>query len=86
MKMITQHSIHIKKRIIGRLVVSKNGIEGSVCRNTFTETDARVACRQMGLTDGVPIDSKLVATHNGFVLMDEVDCTEKDRHLTGCKF
>lgn len=70
---------------MGRVEILKNGIWGTVCMDQFRDTDAQVACRQMGHRDG-NVEYREHSRGRGKVWMDDVGCTGRENRLQDCKF
>lgn len=68
----------------GRLEVFHDGQWGTVCDDGFDETDARVACRQLGFVDGTPDES--VPGGVDPIWMDDVACVGTEARLVDCPF
>jgi hypothetical protein len=68
----------------GRLEIFHNGMWGTICDDSFTDTNATVACRQLGYTSGIQ--------HQSFgggvdpIWMDNVSCTGTESRLADCTY
>uniref|UniRef100_A0A1X7TSS0 SRCR domain-containing protein n=1 Tax=Amphimedon queenslandica TaxID=400682 RepID=A0A1X7TSS0_AMPQE len=69
----------------GRIEVCRNGSWGTVCDDSWDNTDATVVCRQLGLgSTGTAFSSAYFGQGTGSILMDEVRCTGSESNLTSC--
>ena len=75
--------------IEGRLEICINNAWGTVCRDSFSRDDAKVACRQLGsITDPqqtaeVIVDSNLnIGT--GPIFLTDLECEGEERNLLNC--
>ncbi|KAG2448477.1 hypothetical protein HYH02_006369 [Chlamydomonas schloesseri] len=80
----------------GRLEVCLGGEWGSVCNDGWDDTDAAVACRQLGFTSGIAISSPVPASdgavttsplagpNNMTIWLTGVDCAGSEGGLTAC--
>ncbi|KAG2444966.1 hypothetical protein HXX76_001701 [Chlamydomonas incerta] len=80
----------------GRLEVCLGGEWGSVCNDKWDDTDASVACRQLGyasgvavtspapVVDGTPTTSPLAGPNNMTIWLTGVDCGGGEGGLTAC--
>nr|XP_054748404.1 soluble scavenger receptor cysteine-rich domain-containing protein SSC5D-like [Lytechinus pictus] len=70
----------------GRLEISVNGVWGTVCDDSFDSSDARVACRQLGL-DTSTVDyytSSRFGEGTGSIWLDELGCLGTETTLDSC--
>lgn len=70
----------------GRLEVFHSGQWGTVCDDFFNDTDAGVACRQMGWDDGVRANFLQFPEGTGTIWMDNLMCTGTESSLVDCPF
>ena len=71
----------------GRLEVYHNGEWGTVCDDNFNLNDARVACRQLGLSEPYSGNFQYDATGgSGAILMDNLACAGDEAALAHCPF
>ena len=84
----------------GRVEVCSGGAWGTVCDDHWDNTDATVACRQLGYNtgkDGPGVFCTVTLTHigtalrrayfgqgSGTILMDDVHCDGTESYLTNC--
>ncbi|XP_071796352.1 scavenger receptor cysteine-rich type 1 protein M130-like [Asterias amurensis] len=69
----------------GRLEVNIEGVWGTVCSNSWDMDDARVVCRQLGYPSAVRATRDAsFGEGSGFVLLNEVECSGKEKHLLEC--
>jgi hypothetical protein len=70
----------------GRVEICNNNVWGTVCDNSWSETDAMVACRQLGLptTGATAITGAAVPNGVGQVWLDNVQCLGTESRLTDC--
>ena len=69
----------------GRVEVNINNEWGTICDDSWSTTDARVVCRQLGL--GSPISAPGNARFgqgSGRILLDNVACTGSESNLGSC--
>lgn len=69
---------HVK----GRLEVFKDGVWGTVCRQGFSDTSAKVACRAIGLQEGAiePLEQR----GEGYIRWSHLRCTGDEHSLDDC--
>ncbi|GIL55410.1 hypothetical protein Vafri_10969 [Volvox africanus] len=67
-------------------VCSTSGLWGTVCDNGWGNTDATVACRELGFSTGVVLTagSFPVGSAEQDVLLSDVNCTGPESRLTAC--
>jgi hypothetical protein len=68
----------------GRLEVQVNGQWGTVCDDSFGDVEARVACRQLGYSDGAYRPSNVTPDGTGTVWLDDLACTGSEANLSQC--
>ena len=69
----------------GRLEVFREWEYGTVCDSSFTDVDARVACRQMGLGKyGAAVPGGILGKGTGKIWMDQVGCNGSEAFLEAC--
>ncbi|KAL3854704.1 hypothetical protein ACJMK2_013962 [Sinanodonta woodiana] len=70
----------------GRVEVNMNGTWGTVCDDLFTEIDAAVVCRQLGLpsSGAVAFGNAHFGQGSGPVLIEDVDCQGTESKLSEC--
>lgn len=66
----------------GHLVLTVDGVEGRVCADGWGDTDAEVACRQLGFRTGF---ARRSAITNGPVYVSNVDCYGYEDNLLRCQ-
>ncbi|XP_066267216.1 deleted in malignant brain tumors 1 protein-like isoform X2 [Branchiostoma lanceolatum] len=69
----------------GRVEVWHDGQWGTICDDLWDINDARVICRQLGYQDAISASVHAVyGEGTGPILMDSVDCTGSEPHLSAC--
>uniref|UniRef100_A0A1X7U967 SRCR domain-containing protein n=1 Tax=Amphimedon queenslandica TaxID=400682 RepID=A0A1X7U967_AMPQE len=68
----------------GRVELCLNGRWGTVCDDSWDNTDAGVVCRQLGLGTRTAFGSAHFAQESGALVMDNVRCDGTESHLTNC--
>eukprot|EP00040_Diaphanoeca_grandis_P034351 m.212758 g.212758 ORF g.212758 m.212758 type:complete len:2119 (-) comp33134_c2_seq2:132-6488(-) len=75
-------------RAAGRLEAFVNGRYGTVCDDHWDDSDAKVVCRQLGLTGGraVKDGGRMfgVGKPNQDIVLDDVHCVGAEQSLLGC--
>jgi hypothetical protein len=67
------------------LEVFYNGEWGTICNNSWSFNDARVACRQLGYRYVVrALPASEVPSGSGRIWLDNVVCTGSEQNLTSC--
>ena len=69
----------------GRLEVIHNGKYGTVCDDSFDDTDALVACRELGYKGGHTIPADAIQDGTGQILLDDLHCTGEEQKLLDCQ-
>ena len=73
----------------GRLEIFFNGEWSTICHDGWNSNNARVACRQLGFSDGIAITSAYNAYYSsgsGRIGMNWVKCTGREDQLINCAF
>ena len=72
----------------GRLEVQlRNGTWGTICDDSFSDIDAAVVCRQLGLSGGSAVGGAYFGAGVALgIAMDDVNCTGTERGLGQCWF
>jgi len=70
----------------GRLEVLHNGVWGTVCNRSITDTEAGVVCKMLGFESGTKIDNRNYSSDHGPVWLDDVRCTGRERDITKCSY
>ena len=69
----------------GRLEVIHNGKYGTICGDSFDDTDALVACRELGYKGGYRFPAEAVQDGTGQILLDDLHCTGTEKRLLDCQ-
>ena len=69
----------------GRLEVYYKGEWGTVCDDSFDDNDAKVACRQLGLTGGRSLGNTNTPDGTGRTWLDELACRGHESSLSACR-
>ena len=73
----------------GRVEVLRNGQWGTVCNDFFADPDAKVVCRELGLSGGMAIDpiwGTAFGEGKGPIWMDNVQCSGLEARIEDCRF
>ena len=72
--------------IEGRVEVCANNNWGTVCDNSWENTDAQVACRQAGFAfeGALAFSGALYGSGNGSIILDVVSCLGNESRLVDC--
>uniref|UniRef100_A0A1X7UPS9 SRCR domain-containing protein n=1 Tax=Amphimedon queenslandica TaxID=400682 RepID=A0A1X7UPS9_AMPQE len=70
----------------GRIEVFKNGVWGTVCDDSFDDTDASVVCRELGLGTGTARVAGYFGPGTGSILMSSLQCTGIEGSLKSCSY
>ena len=67
--------------------VNYNGQWGSVCDDSWTDEDAQVICRQLGLPHegAVAVSEAFFREVSGDILLDEVNCNGNEDNIGECQ-
>ena len=68
----------------GRVEVYNNGAWGTVCDDSWDDTDAGVVCRSLGFDSGTGVGSAAFGQGSGEILLDDVSCTGTETNLGDC--
>ncbi|XP_019860852.1 PREDICTED: uncharacterized protein LOC109589170, partial [Amphimedon queenslandica] len=68
----------------GRVELCHNGRWGTVCDDSWDNTDASVVCRQLGYGPGIAFYDPYFGQGNRSVVIDDVDCNGSESYLTNC--
>ncbi|XP_032868883.1 neurotrypsin-like [Amblyraja radiata] len=69
----------------GRVEIYRNGVWGTVCDDKWTEQNAEVVCRQLGLSGpGMVAPEGQFGEGSGFIFLDDVVCGGTELDLLGC--
>lgn len=81
----------LKTRIVGgnspnqgRLEVSRDGVWGTVCDNSWSTYDARVACKELGYPDGISYLRSYHGPGTGPIHMDDLNCRGTEKSIFEC--
>lgn len=71
----------------GRVEVQlQNGTWGTVCDDNWSNENAKVVCRTLQLTGGIPLKQAFYGGGTGPILMDDVYCAGDESRLGDCSF
>jgi len=68
----------------GRLEVNYNGTWGTVCRDVFSDTDARVVCYMLGYRHEGRSSGNFYGAGSGQIWLDNVQCRGTERSIAEC--
>ena len=68
----------------GRVEVYNNGAWGTVCDDSWDDTDAGVVCRSLGFDSGTGVGRAEFGEGSGDILLDDVSCTGTETNLGHC--
>ena len=69
----------------GQLIINIGEVEGAICAHGFTDTDASVACRQLGFIGGNMYRHPTVDMQH-LVLMKDLKCNGSESSLFECPY
>ena len=68
----------------GRVEIFHAGEWGSVCDDNWTTSNAQVVCRQLGFSEGSPLEDTEYGESTGQIWLDEVNCHGYENNLSDC--
>jgi deleted-in-malignant-brain-tumors protein 1 len=68
----------------GRLEIYHQGVWGTVCDDSFTNTNATVVCRMLGYTSGTYECCAASGSGTGQIWLDDVSCTGSESSIVDC--
>ena len=68
----------------GRVEIFYNGAWGTVCDDSWDDTDAAVVCSQLGYSGGEALEDCEYGEGSGNILLDDVMCEGWESSLTDC--
>jgi len=68
----------------GRVEIFHNGEWGTICDDSWDDSDAAVACASLGFAGGQAYSSAYFGEGSGAIWMDEVDCKGTESSLVDC--
>ncbi|KAL8583915.1 hypothetical protein ACOMHN_009668 [Nucella lapillus] len=76
-------NLQVTRVIGGPVKVSRYGFIGAVCGDNFTDTEAKIVCKQ-NYTNGIALKSYSGGSFSMPVVMSKLKCTGKEAKLTEC--
>ncbi|KAI6656892.1 hypothetical protein LOD99_16194 [Oopsacas minuta] len=71
----------------GRVEVYHNGVWGTICDDDWSQSEAQVACRQLGFESAVTAVSEAqFGEGSSPIWMDQVVCTGEELYISSCSF
>ncbi len=75
----------LKRNGAGRVEILYKGRWGTICDDSWDINDARVACRQLGYSDGLKaLQGSEVSHGSGQIWLGNVACTGNEQSLASC--
>ncbi len=68
----------------GRLEIFYNATWFSLCGRSWSDADAHVACRQLGMAPGSTLDTALSLSEDSPWLLTDTQCTGNEKRLSDC--
>ncbi|GAB1603362.1 scavenger receptor cysteine-rich type 1 protein M130-like, partial [Argonauta hians] len=68
----------------GRVEVNINGTWGTVCDDSWDNSDALVVCRMLGYSDGIAYRKAKFGEGSGPIWLDDVQCDETEYNIEDC--
>uniref|UniRef100_A0A0L8HXJ7 SRCR domain-containing protein n=1 Tax=Octopus bimaculoides TaxID=37653 RepID=A0A0L8HXJ7_OCTBM len=68
----------------GRVEIYFNGSWGTVCDDSWDDSDALVVCRMLGYSDGIAYRKAKFGEGSGPIWLDEVQCDETEYNIEDC--
>lgn len=69
----------------GRVVLTKNNIDGTVCKDQFDDNDAKVICKMLGFSGNArAVTDGRFGAGSGVVWLDDVNCKGYENSLNDC--
>ncbi|KAH3862789.1 hypothetical protein DPMN_025763 [Dreissena polymorpha] len=71
----------------GRVFVTRDGVEGTVCDDLWGDADAKVVCRMLGYSGGKVLDGNWFSPSDVDIpiLLDDVQCTGNETTIGDCR-
>lgn len=69
----------------GRVEIVRNGLRGTVCDDSWDNSDATVICRMVGYRYGEAVTGARYGEGTGPIWLDDVECTGTETSLTNCR-
>ncbi|KAI0212158.1 hypothetical protein LSAT2_002933 [Lamellibrachia satsuma] len=70
----------------GRVVLTRNGISGTVCDDRWGDSEARVVCHMMGVTGrAAAVSSAHFGAGSGVIWLDDVACDGSEQDIKDCQ-
>ncbi|KAH3863712.1 hypothetical protein DPMN_026702 [Dreissena polymorpha] len=76
----TQHSVSA-----GRVEITRNGLTGTICDDSWDDNDAIVVCKMKGFKFGEAVTGGYFSPGTGPIWLDDVECTGEETKLSDCR-
>ncbi|KAK6180370.1 hypothetical protein SNE40_012539 [Patella caerulea] len=81
----TDTKFHIENGNNGRVYVERQGRNGTICEDGWSDTDAGVLCKTKGYAGGVVYGAKPSSNANELVWFKDVNCTGRETDIGACQ-